>query len=554
MNICSNAECNLDTYDGYDECILHCSKKELDFFQIRLDFYNSLKNYVAENSIDGNDFCHFFGIAFPKPDVQSKINYVKILASLKQMHFDNCHFFTGYIDLNDHKFFFQDCYFHDDWTIRNYKLLKNVDDVIYQGCTFLKEVNTYTPDDTWLYKYDHSQFDFTCVFKRKVTFYRAMFALSPFNGNQDNYKDNTLFKLLIEKCEFSTFEIYLKNQENGEVEFKKSTIKSKLKIRSEECGDYEKQQSNKSKLKTLKIIDCHVDDNAYIRIGYLEIDNFIISNLRNPQNSELNIGDCHFKNYVFSNFRNIGRFKLYKINVFGDEKGSLFQIDNTSIGDADFQAICLTSFTTVRLFDNIFANIRYTNMQWKEVVEVGQYHDGGITEIAKKRDTYRVLKNIAHDNNDQPQALLFYAREMQYHKKLTLESRCNKKDFKRYFIRDLLCKDSNGWLKDGRLQDIATLYFNEKTNNFGLNWWQPIKLIILSSVIFYSFFLFSLDVDNTHEYWKNIFEFINPTHSIGFIAKENWTIYSFSIDFMYRIIEGLLIYQTVVAFRKFSKK
>ena len=170
------------------------------------------------------------------------------------------------------------------------------------------------------------------------------------------------------------------------------------------------------------------------------------------------------------------------------------------------------------------------------------------------RDTYRVLKNIAHDNNDQPQALLFYAREMQFHKKLILESRCNKKDFKRYFIKDILCKYNNGWLKDGRLPDIITLLFNEKTNNFGLNWWQPIKLIILSSIVFYSFFLFSLDVDNPHGYWKNIFEFINPTHSIGFIAKGKWTAYSFSIDFIYRIVEGLLIYQTVVAFRKFGKK
>ena len=61
-----------------------------------------------------------------------------------------------------------------------------------------------------------------------------------------------------------------------------------------------------------------------------------------------------------------------------------------------------------------------------------------ITEIAKKRDSYRVLKNISLENNDQPQALVFYAKEMQYHKKLTLESRCHKKDFKRFFIKDIL--------------------------------------------------------------------------------------------------------------------
>ena len=553
MSICSSTNCNLNTYDNYDECILHCSKETLDFFTIRLEFYNSLKDYVAENSSSDNNFCHFARIAFPNADAQSTINYEKILEPIKQIHFDNCHFFTNCIDLDTPEIFFQSCFFHYDWTIRNYKLLENVDGVIYQDCTFLNKVDTYTTDDTWLYMYDYSQFDYTCTFKSAVTFYRAMFMLSPFNGNQENYKDNTFYKLLIENCEFGNFVIYLKNQENGEIEFKKSRIKSNLKIRSEECGSYEEQQDNKAKLKTLKIIDCHVDEKAYIRIGYLEVNNFTLSNLRNPQNSELNIGDCHFNSFALSNFRNIGRFKLYKINVFDDEKGELFQIDNTSIGDADFQSICLTSFATVKLFDNIFSNVRYTNMQWKEVVEVGQYNDSGITELAKKRDTYRVLKNIANNNNDQPQTLLFYAREMQCHKKLTIESRCNIKDFKRFFLKDIFCKYANGWLKDGRLQDVITLIFNEKTNNFGLNWWQPIKLLILSSIVFYSFLLLSLDLDDVHVYWKNIFEFINPTHSIGFIVKDRWTAYTFLIDFVYRIIEGLLIYQTVVAFRKFSK-
>lgn len=556
MSVCSNTKCSLNTYSEFEECILHCSKKELDFFTIRSDFYNALENYVADKKIDSNSFCHFIGIAFPKPDFQSTINYIRVLKSLKQIHFYNCHFYTSHLDLNRPEFFFQGCYFHENWTLYNYKLLKNIDDVIYQSCKFFKKVDTYTPDDTdtWLYKYDNSQFDYTCTFKSDIEFYRALFVLSPFNGNQNNYKDNTFNKLLIEKCEFNVFEIHLQNQVNGEIELKNSTIKSKLKIRSEESGSYEEQQKNKAKLKKLKIIDCHAGNKAYLRIGYLEIGEFILSNLRNPQNSELNIGDCHFNNFSLSNFRNIGRFKLYKINVSGDEKGSLFQIDNTSIGEADFQAICLTSFSTVRLFDNIFSNIHYTNMQWKEVVEVGQFNDDGITEIAKKRDTYRVLKNVAQNNNDQPQALLFYAKEMNHHKNLIIENRCRRSDLYKYHLKDFFCTSIYDQMKEGRLSDIVTLIFNEKTNNYGLNWWQPVKLLLLLSLIFYTLLLLSLNTDNTAVFLKNIFVFINPAHGTEFIAKGCWTGATYFIDFTYRVIEGLLIYQTIVGFRKFTKK
>jgi hypothetical protein len=552
MARCSNNECNLDTYAEFDECILHCPKDDLDFFTIRSDFYNSLEEYAARNK--HNEFCHFNGIHFPKADVQSTINYTKILATLKQIHFDNCHFYTSYLDMGKPEFFFQDCCFHEDWTIRNYKLLKNEDDVIYQNCTFLKKVHTYLPEHTGQYTYDYSQFDYTCTFKNDITLYRSLFKLSPFNGNQNNYKSNTFFKLLIDKCEFNVFEIYLQNQKNGEIEITSSNINTKLKIRSEETGDYEEQRSHKSKLKKLKIVDCIVSDNAYIRIGYLDADEFILSNLRNPQSSELNIGDCHFNSFTLSNFRNIGRFKLYKINVFRNESGRLFQIDNTSIGDTDFQSIRLTSFSTVRLFDNIFSNIRYTNMQWKEAIEVGEFHNDKIVEIAKKRDTYRVLKNVAHSNNDQPQSLLFYSKEMQHHKDLTIKDKCKSTSFDRYYLKDIFCINNGGWIKEGRLSDIITLIFNEKTNSFGLDWWQPIKLILLFSLLFYFLLLLSLNTDNATLYWKNYFVFLNPAHAVEFIAENKWTGYSYFIDFSFRIIEGLLLYQTIVAFRKFTKK
>lgn len=555
MSICTNDGCDLETFNELDKCILHCSKENLDSNEIRESFYDSLDTYVFANNVDGYDFCRFLKILFPEPDAHSlSYNYINILNSILNIHFDNCEFFTTGISLDKRNVYFQDCCFHYDWTLYDYGLLINEDDVIYQNCTFQNKVETHTPENTWTYTYNYSQFDYECVFVSDIHFYRARFECSPFNGKQDNYKINIFNKLLIEDCEFIVFELHLLNQNNGEIEFKKCSFEKKLKIRNIEFFDYETEQNNKSRLKTLKIIDCHVADNAYLRIGYLDVDEFILSNLRNPPNSELNIGDCHFDSFKLRNFRNTGRFKLYKINVTGKEKGNLFQIDNTSIGDADFQSINLNSFSTVKLFDNIFANINYTNMQWKEVVEVGEHNGIGITEIAKKRDTYRVLKNVAIRNSDQPQSLIFYAKEMQYHKKLTIEDRCKDEGTRQPFRKNIFCKNVNSRLREGRMSDIITLCFSEKTNNFGLSWLRPFVVWMFLSAIFYESLLMSLNVDNTIECWKYFFQFINPTHSTEFIAKGQWTIYSFFIDFTYRIIGGLFIYQTVIAFRKFTKK
>jgi hypothetical protein len=52
----------------------------------------------------------------------------------------------------------------------------------------------------------------------------------------------------------------------------------------------------------------------------------------------------------------------------------------------------------------------------------------------------------------------------------------------------------------------------------------------------------------------NFFEFLTPLHKTEFIAKGSWSGCTYAIDFFFRIFEGLLIYQMVQAFRKYSRK
>jgi hypothetical protein len=338
-------------------------------------------------------------------------------------------------------------------------------------------------------------------------------------------------------------DLLLDGSKNSSLLFYDCSFENKFKIRNIEVDGYKNQQITKTNLNTLKIINCTVYKDSYLRLGFLKVDNFEIENLRNPQNAELNIGDCHFKNFTLSNFRNIGKFKLFKINTlkitdFIDETkdNESFQIDNTSIGDADFQSVNLSSFNTLTLFDNIFDNVKYTNIKWgdfgdKKDIEVAQFNGDDNYKLEKQQDTYRTLKNVATANNDQPQAIKFYAKEM--------------------FNYRAMVKNNATYSKSDRL----TLWFNYWSNNFGLNWGLQFISLVIFSIIMYGLLLFSLDCYCQDSIiFSKFFEFLNPTHKTEFVAKGVWSFTTYTIDFTFRIIEGLMIYQTIQAFRKYSRK
>jgi hypothetical protein len=338
----------------------------------------------------------------------------------------------------------------------------------------------------------------------------------------------------------------LENCKNAQITFTNCKFKEKFKIRSpeydiqfnqEKSKNYKAQQKNKAQVKSLIFIDCEIEDDTYLRVGFIAADFFTIKNLRNPQNAELNIGDCHFKNFKLTNFRNIGKFKLFKINILDNETGEKFQIDNTSIGDTDFQSVNLSSFEKITMFDNIFDNVKYTNINWgefggKKDITIGgceNHQSHQICKLEKQQDTYRTLKNVAIKNNDQPQAIKFYAKEMENAYQL------------------------EQWVN---FSNKFTLWFNKWTNSFGLNWIKP-TLILLFVIAPFFYFLLLLSLDcycQDKDILAKFFEFLNPTHKIGFVAENGWGVATYFIDIFFRIIEGLMIYQIIQAFRKYTRK
>lgn len=602
---CNIENCDLNTYENNNECILHCVKKTdsshySDFLEERDEFFSKLASYIVthcteiqdskKGKVKNNPFnvhpyhslsnnlerCDYFinnkinfkyvalkDIHFPRPDYKGSC-YVSLLNRIRQIDFHDCYFYDTGLELEG-EVFFQKCTFCNSWSLFDYQILENVEDVIYSHCVFEKAVE-FKPKESKDGKnknLSNSQFNYFCKFKDQLTINEAIIKKPIFNDEQGNFgKNNFAKKMSFNDCKFKENQEFYITPDNIETEclFNKCNFDKKLKIRSVEKGKYEDQQENKAELKSLKFIDCTANgDNVYLRVGFLAIDEFVLSNLRLPQNAEFNIGDCHFKNFKLTNFRNIGKFKLYKINVLSKEKDKKisynpkFQIDNTSIGKTDFQSVNLNSFEKVKMFDNIFTEIDYTNVQWKRKIEVGQFGKIDKVKIAKQRDTYRTLKNVMIRNNDQQEALVFYQKEIEKHWEITKQS----KEF----------------------SNKITLAFNKYTNNFGLNWWLPICWRIVLAILFYIILLYLLPISDSYllpisdfsvnslddwskffarfdwsKFFARFFIFLNPTHKVGDVFGGDWNGLAYAIDFIFRIIEGSLVYQTIQAFRKYSRK
>ena len=337
------------------------------------------------------------------------------------------------------------------------------------------------------------------------------------------------------------FTLYIEAADTATIMFLHCHIASKFKIRNPEMeyANYEEEQRNKAKVHQIIFSNCSIaSDEAgklpYLRVGFLDVDVFLLKDLRIPKDAEVNIGDCRFNSFVMSNIRNLGKLKLYKINMLENEtvNDGAFRLDNTSIGDADFQSVDLSSFATRVIFDNILAGLKYSNVLLEPKgtdIEVDQFGDPE-EEVIKKRDTYRVLKNVALYNNDSVYAFSFYAKEMKYHRKAI------KYTDKPFSLERII------------------LALNYVTSNFGQNWALPLGWIFGLGFVSYAGLLYSLNLSLSDcNNWAQFPLFFSPIHETEFISNCDWGFLAYTIDFLFRVVEGSLIYQAIQAFRRYTR-
>ncbi len=278
-NIDCHGKCQKDIYVN-THCILHCKKNDYQKDRnsdLLSDFYDEFINYTIQklfehkdlldeqfskeeiqrylknNKFDNKDYNKALKnttfiprcIHFPTRDGRDTFDYLKVLNLFGQIYFIDCEFYISSLDLGNISCFFQDCKFHDRWTLYNYDVLENEDDVIYQTCEFNQTVSNYTPEKSnKLATYTYSQFDYTCQFKGTVEFSRAKFDDMLFNTNQHNYLEQNTIKLL--KFEHCTFEKKFKLNDYKIDEFicENSLFKSKFEFKENKLITFRLYNSN----------------------------------------------------------------------------------------------------------------------------------------------------------------------------------------------------------------------------------------------------------------------------------------------------------------------
>lgn len=286
-NTFTHQNCDLKLYKNLDKCVLHCHKNDYHTDRnsgLLSEFYKELKEYVLNQIFKDNDLINkesdeqlirddikeyldkdyfpkiedldyddrnrkiyfklklsqiiFSNIHFPKRDSRDRFDYLKILNLFGQIHFDYCEFYLSSLDLKEAELFFQDCTFHRRWSLQDYKVLENVDDVIYQTCIFKDEVSNYSSDENKkYYKIKSNQFDYTCKFEKKLSLHNVKFDGLLFSTDQGNYLEEKLkikdikiedsifnSKVIINRFEIDTF-IVKNTIFQNKLEFKENDIK-----------------------------------------------------------------------------------------------------------------------------------------------------------------------------------------------------------------------------------------------------------------------------------------------------------------------------------------
>lgn len=161
------------------------------------------------------------------------------------------------------------------------------------------------------------------------------------------------------------------------------------------------------------------------------------------------------------------------------------------------------------------------------------------------RETYRILKHESIKQNNKIQALEYHAEEMDS------------------FLSELRNKGLK-WYENDRF----VTEFNRLSNYYGLSWRRGLGWLLSISILGFILYWISLSTPrpvvfslNTTliETWKSIgqvfgyyLQFTNPAHNIEFM-EEHAGSWSYVVDIVVRLFVGLVIYQTIQAFRKYGR-
>lgn len=252
---------------NYDECALHCLKKDYSYDWkegILRKFYEDLLDYISSYAFEDkkqNDFINekafknylngvnptpeikrfgsgqrlfFRDIFFPERDSRDQFDYLKIFNFIDSVHFDDCKFSAGRLDIKNADVFFQDSHFYKSWSVSDSKILRSQHDVLYQNCTFYENVDAYGYDESFNNHVKISLFN-DCKFEKNLSLANLSFQ-SPIFNNTPEY-DLEIKQLNIDDCKF-TERFTLNNHTFKKVSISNTEFSSKFEFKNNVVDEF----------------------------------------------------------------------------------------------------------------------------------------------------------------------------------------------------------------------------------------------------------------------------------------------------------------------------
>jgi len=485
---CSHDGCKLDIFED-TKCVLHCEKENEYRWEKYAKFYDELTEYITKNTFS-NKLIVLSHIIFPEHDERDDFDYEKILKQFTSIHFNYCEFHTSNLDFPDIQCFFQDCDFHKYWTLYDYKVLKNKDDVIYQCCTFMKDVYVYSAEDKDMSFpiFHESQFDYGCEFKGEVRFNDTKIKKPLFNTNQNSYSATSLFikSLIFNNC---TFEQPFKLN-NYKIDYFSCTDtvfknKSKFEFKKNEVGEFELLNTNFKSL-----VDCYKTEFKSFKV----------------------------KKSIFEKFIGFEQCK------FGQEKKN--------------SNVALFQYATFLDFVN-FREAKFHNgldLQNANLKEYPNFLDIYVEPKSTNRETFRIIKHSFDKVGNIIEANKYFAYEM----KKERENTSIKDDLNKKIMLNLNYWISNfgqSWIRPLILILIVAIFHTLLI--YGMD--SKIFQVINPSNPIYDFLKWIVDFSN--DLAKNILPFKKPLIE----GKE-------FISLVFLVIYSTLIYNFIVAVKRITKR
>jgi hypothetical protein len=275
-------------------------------------------------------------------------------------------------------------------------------------------------------------------------------------------------------------------------------------------------------------------------------------NLDRLKSYSLYFYNANFNNDVYCNNSNFGKYAIFNGSTFLGKFVAPFLNEETQECIGDFSGC---TFDKKSFFDySKFKKVIFKNTSFNEIVSFSECDfyeidfqrtlfqnstDFSYTKFSKgDRESFRLIKNELQKSGNRVEAIYYQAKELiEYEKNATGAEK-------------------------------IMLFLNRISNEHGLNWVKGIIFTFITSVIFYSTYIFSLPEKpfkwgyiNFAEFstaistiTKYYFIFLSVVHNYDFVKNANPNGLSLFLDFLGRIFIGYGIYQTIQAFRKYGKK